>query len=42
MTQMDFRDILPLDQFKSESKEFLGYFYVESVYRDGLPHICGF
>ena len=29
MTNMDFHEILPLDQFKSESKEFLGYFYVE-------------
>ena len=29
MTNMDFHKILPLYQFKSESKEFLGYFYVE-------------
>ena len=29
MTKMDFHEILPLDQFKSESKEFLGYFYVQ-------------
>ena len=29
LTKMDFHEILPLDQFKSESKEFLGYFYVE-------------
>jgi len=26
MTNMDFHEILPLDQFKSESKEFLGWF----------------
>ena len=29
MTSMDFHEILPLDQFKSESKEFLSYFYVK-------------
>ena len=29
MTKMDFHEILPQDQFKSESKEFLGHFYVE-------------
>ena len=29
MTKMDFHEILPLDQFKCESKEFLSYFYVE-------------
>ena len=29
MTKMDFHEILPLDQFESESKEFLGHFYVE-------------
>ena len=29
MTNMDFHEILPLYQLKSESKEFLGYFHVE-------------
>ena len=29
MINMDFHEILPLHQFKSESKEFSGYFYVE-------------
>ena len=31
MTKMDFHEISPLDQFKSESKEFVGYFYVYSI-----------
>ena len=29
MTKMDFHEILPPDQFKPESEEFLSYFYVE-------------
>ena len=29
VTKMGFHEILPLDQFKSESKEFLGHFCVE-------------
>ena len=29
ITNIDFHEILPLDQFKSESKEFFGYFYVK-------------
>ena len=29
MTKMDFHEILPPDQFKPESEEFLSYFCVE-------------
>ena len=36
---MDFHEILPLDQFKSESKEFLGYFYVEFLYVELLTQL---
>ena len=39
MTNMDFHEILPLDQFKSESKELLGYFDANPTQTTNLGHL---